>query len=585
MFSRAAELFRAGSVVGGRYELRKELGRGGMGVVWSAWDKELEMEVALKVLPEVILADPLAVKRIREEAKLCLELTHPGIVRVYTFEEWEGVPFIVMEKVGEGRTLAHELADRGKFPVEEALEVMGPICEALEYAHGRGFIHRDIKPLNILFDEGGRAKLGDFGIARRVKEGVSRVSMGVMVGTPLYMAPEQLAGREVGPWTDVYALGCVVYEMLAGRPPWSLEGDVLYQIERVEAEEIAEVSEGVNQVLKKAMAKRVEVRYGSVREFYEDFERAVRGRGGLSGEVVIGREEERKEGSLLVEGVRVPELTGEEKARFEKKYREADLKEALRKATESGKGRDFLWLLERAELSQGEKNELLHLAAERGEALLVYLLLREGADEDARDGDGRTPLHKAAEEGHVEVAKVLLKHGADLNAKDRYEDTPLHKAAEKGRVEVVKLLLEHGADVNTRDRYENTPLDKAAENGHVEVVKVLLEHGADVNAWSSSGWTPLHSAARRGHVEVVKVLLEHGADVNAKDELGNIPLHMAALEGHIEVVKVLLKHGADVNAKNRDGKTPLDLAKDREVEQVLKKYGAEATSFWKRIFG
>ena len=133
-----------------------------------------------------------------------------------------------MEKVGEGKTLSHVLHEKGKLSLEETLEILKPITEAMDYAHKRKVIHRDLKPLNILFDEENNPKIADFSIARQVRTSMSRISNAPMAGTLYYMAPEQLSGKNIGHWTDVYGLGCIVYEMLSGRYVFGMDGNIFY---------------------------------------------------------------------------------------------------------------------------------------------------------------------------------------------------------------------------------------------------------------------------------------------------------------------------------------------------------------------
>src|SRR5688500_17472337 len=209
----------------GSYEVLGPLGAGGMGEVWRARDPRLGREVAIKVLPESVASDPARISRFEREAKLLAGLNHPGIATVHGFEQTaDGVSMLVQELV-EGPTLAERLR-REALPVHEALGISIQIAEALEAAHKKGIVHRDLKPSNIKLAKDGRVKLLDFGLAKALAveastEDVSKLTTdtsptnaGVVLGTAPYMSPEQARGQAVDERTDIWAFGCVLYEML-----------------------------------------------------------------------------------------------------------------------------------------------------------------------------------------------------------------------------------------------------------------------------------------------------------------------------------------------------------------------------------
>jgi predicted Ser/Thr protein kinase len=204
----------------GDYELEQELGRGGMGVVYRARQLSLGREVALKMILRGQLASQADRQRFEAEAQAAARLDHPGIVPVYEVGEIDGRPYFSMKHV-RGTTLAQRLA-AGPITSREAARILAAVARAIHFAHQRGVLHRDLKPSNILLDEHDEPHVSDFGLAKQVSESASLTRTGMLLGTPAYMAPEQAAGNRgrVGPRSDVYSLGIILYHMLTGRPPF-----------------------------------------------------------------------------------------------------------------------------------------------------------------------------------------------------------------------------------------------------------------------------------------------------------------------------------------------------------------------------
>jgi len=206
-------------LVAGRYECGERIGRGGMGEVHAAWDRRLERRVAIKTLRADVAAQPSARRRFETEARSAARLVHPNVVAVYDSGEDGGIPYMVMERL-PGRSLRDEIAD-GPMPVRAVQSLASQVLGALGAAHAAGIVHRDIKPANILKTEDGRWKVSDFGIAKSLQmQGADDTVTGMVLGTPAYLAPERLFGGEATPAGDLYSLGVILYEALAGRRPF-----------------------------------------------------------------------------------------------------------------------------------------------------------------------------------------------------------------------------------------------------------------------------------------------------------------------------------------------------------------------------
>jgi len=231
--------FSPGQKAFNRYTLKKILGRGGMGVVWLARDEELEIDVALKFLPEIVALDKESVGELKRETRRNLGLTHPHIVRVYDFVQGPSTAAISMEYVAGASLSALKLEQPGNvFPVDQLRPWLRQLCAALDYAHHSvKIVHRDLKPANLMVNARGELKITDFGIARSVADSVSRVSAqaGGSSGTPVYMSPQQMMGDDPALTDDIYAAGATLFELLTGKPPFH-SGNIMMQVQNKEAQ-------------------------------------------------------------------------------------------------------------------------------------------------------------------------------------------------------------------------------------------------------------------------------------------------------------------------------------------------------------
>ncbi|MBE8519138.1 Stk1 family PASTA domain-containing Ser/Thr kinase [Amycolatopsis sp. H6(2020)] len=270
-----------------RYELGETLGYGGMSEVHHGHDVRLGREVAIKILRADLARDPQFLERFRREAQNAAALNHPAIVAVYdTGEanaEFGPLPYIVMEYV-EGRTLRDIVKTEGPMSQKRAMEVMADVCAALDFSHRHGIVHRDVKPANVMITKNGAVKVMDFGIARAMHDGQSAMTQtAAVIGTAQYLSPEQARGESVDARSDVYAAGCVLYELITGEPPFTGDSPVAVAYQHVREDPSAPssvnpaVAPELDAVVLKALAKGPANRYQSAAEMRSDLVRTLSG--------------------------------------------------------------------------------------------------------------------------------------------------------------------------------------------------------------------------------------------------------------------------------------------------------------------
>ncbi|MEZ5403576.1 MAG: protein kinase [Bryobacteraceae bacterium] len=266
--SEGGELLSPGDLFAGRYKVLNRIGAGGSSQVLRVEDTLAGQVIAIKILRRGLANDPSTIAQFRREVAIARQLIHPHVVRIYDIGEHEGLLYIVMEYV-DGRSFSDMLADRGRFALADLLPLIAQFAEAVGFVHSHGVLHRDIKPNNILVDRHGMVKLMDFGIAR-IFHGSG--SMGTIVGTPAYMAPEQMAGEPVSQATDVFAAGAMIYELLTGKRPFKGLGVMARMKEKPAPAHtiVPELTEGVSEALARAMEFRPADRHQSINQLVSD---------------------------------------------------------------------------------------------------------------------------------------------------------------------------------------------------------------------------------------------------------------------------------------------------------------------------
>jgi len=275
------EELTTGSTFAGRYQIIEELGKGGMGKVYKAQDTEVKDKIALKLIKPEISSDKNTIERFQNELKLARKISHKNVCRMHDLGKSEGNYFITMEYV-PGENLKSMIRMMGQLRTGKAISIAKQVCEGLSEAHRIGVVHRDLKPSNIMIDTEGNAKIMDFGIARSLK-GKGITGVGIMIGTPEYMSPEQVESKEIDQRSDIYSLGVILYEMVTGKVPF--EGDTPYSIgvkhkseePRSPKEINPQIPDDLNRVILRCLEKEKAKRYQSAGELRSELESIERG--------------------------------------------------------------------------------------------------------------------------------------------------------------------------------------------------------------------------------------------------------------------------------------------------------------------
>ncbi|MGA3201187.1 MAG: protein kinase [Bryobacteraceae bacterium] len=540
----------------GGYEILKELGRGAMGVVYHAHDSAIGRPVAIKVIR--IDAGTSAHEnaqlrqRLIREASTAGKIYHPGIVTVHQLgEDGENI-FIVMEYV-EGASLETLLVNNPVLGRAWTLDILRQVADALDYAHKSLVVHRDVKPGNILVRSDGRVKIADFGIAKitsSVQTGMTGV--GISLGSPAYMSPEQAQATQIDGRSDQFALGTMAFQMFTGRMPF--KGDsihsVMYQIVMSDPFDglpgDIPISPGIRAVLSRAMAKKAEDRFPNCTAFIQELTEAS----GISAPAAQPFVDQPF--SPQVDIPRPPVPPPPPPLQSKRWMLPAIACGVLAVLLIAG---GIYWYMHPAPAPGsgeqqpvqpgggaappgGSTSNALRDAIASGNVDRVKAELAKVASVDTADPDGTTPLMLAVSI-RPEMVEALLAAGAHVDSVDALGRSALYRGSADGKTDAIRILLDHQAKVNLRANDFSTPLMQAAANARLDAAQLLLDRGADVNLGDSNNMTPLMVAAEKAPAEIVKLLLSHGAKRGAKDSRGRIAFQIAVENKNAAAVQLL----------------------------------------------
>ena len=608
----------------GEYRIEYVLGSGGFGITYYAWDTNLDKPVAVKeYLPNefALRTDATTVRpksasderdyqwgleRFLDEARTLARFKHPHLNEVHRFFEANGTAYIVLDYI-EGETLSQLLKREGRLDETILGRLMEEMLSGLEEVHGAGFVHRDIKPGNVILRKDGSSVLLDFGAARQAVGQRSKSITSIL--TPGYAPIEQYdqKAEDVGPWSDLYALGMVAYRCISGLGEGGLPDAVARaRLERKGEQDkdlkpALEVGRGrYSESLLKAVDWAIKVDERERPQSVAEIRGVLGGRevaaGNVPAEIEAGAAADTegrpavqpgpvgsKSGNrklrvlilvalLLGAGIGavgwiVEEEAGhiaeEERNREEEARRVAEAEAQRKREEEAGRiaeeERNREEEARRVAEEERKREEEAGRIAEEERKRFVGIVGREPSPK-AVDANGWTDLHTAAAMNAPALAAYLLDAGASVDARLKDDGEAF--------TDELKNMLREIRSYTGWIRSGETPLHIAAYEDALKVAEYLVGRGADINAKTKRGSTPFHFAAWNDALKVAEYLVGRGADINAKNNYGSTPLHTAAWSDALKVAEYLVGRGADINAKNNDGETPLYIAAGGDALKV-----------------
>ena len=588
----ASSGYQSGHVLAGRFEVAKVIGRGSTGVVLLVRDREMsEQTFALKIPHAHLIADERILERFRNELLLHRQLSHPGIVRLYSIGQLEnGLPYFTAEFVA-GTSLRGVLSEYSgnKLPVADAIYILSRILDALAFAHGKGIIHRDIKPENVLINVDGAVKLADFGLAQSLASAGDMTRTGECSGTPLYMAPEQFEGTATDARTDLYAVGILAFELLAGRPPF--RGDTYVNLARqhlrapLPLEELreAEIPEHLITFIQRCCEKPLGLRIESAQEAKDillGLQREKEDASRTRIAVTVRRSQRQKGGArptteiwrtlvLVFWLVAIPLQSQNQSNRIHVHPVLLQAKQQM------GISFDWLqWLLRFPVISDVSERSLYN-AVLQNKITFYAPLLRAKIGTHYADSDGNLPLHLAMSRSASDTGAIIqdAKENFFIDFPNHRGDSALHLAVQNQNTEAIRYLLafggnpvSFGATPDVTNNSGDTPLMLAIRKRDFASVDALLGYSRQKINFSlrdAKGMTALHLAAELGERKVVEQLIKAQADLDVRNSAGNTPVMHTVMQAYaderLQTAELLLKTGCDSIAVNRFGMNLRDI--------------------------
>lgn len=565
--------FKIGNTIGRRYEILDHIGFGAMGLVLKVADQALENDqLAVKILYPHLMADETLFARFMNEVLVARRLTHPNIVRTHDIGRDErGYYYISMEYVN-GRNLEKLIYDEhNPLAFNEVVRILCEIAKGVAFAHDEGIVHRDLKPQNVMITADGKVKVADFGLAEALWMKKNLTKTGESVGTPSYMAPEQIQGEQADHRADIYAFGIMAYEMVVRKRPFDDENwfkmaalHIMQPLPQFVTEE-SNIPAWYEGLVHRCAAKQPADRPQSMHEVVQQLEAALHGHTGQpldfqpqvtvspqQIEAAVDRATSRRAWAFGASMVAVLILLGW----FVYILLPVSVKRSVAFSLDT-----------RFHINGSSEVENLFRAAAEGDIVTVSLFVANGAELNQRNQAGETPLLLAAKSGARDLVKLLLDNRANPNLADTRNVSPLMYAVRGQDLELVQSLLGKGAAIGERDLDNNSVVSHALNSGRgsAEVLRLLLSAAGvdrrELSRADAAGLTPLISAVQEGNIQLVELLAQQReAALETPDRAeGLTPLMWAVRSGNRTAVDYLLKAGANPATRGADKRTALDL--------------------------